>query len=231
MEASTLTGNAVVGEVQTIALTAVRPNGWNPNRMSPHVYESLKHALSTEGWLSSQSLLIWHSDDNGVEKNLIIDGEHRWTVAKELGFKAGPMVFLKGLSEAKAKALTVAMNNRRGQFDDAMLSDLVKSLDGALDNLSLELAISDEDLMKMLPVDVIDHTLGVVDAPRPAVKPQVTTNGNVAESTVRMVSLFLDTNNIDQFTKNVQELSKRYNTKNVTDTVFEALKRQAAEAV
>jgi hypothetical protein len=133
-------------------LSSVRPNGWNPNRMAPHVYESLRHALKQDGWLASQALLVWGTDDKGARRDAIIDGEHRWTVAREIGFTEGPMVFLDGIPEARAKALTIAMNNRRGEFDDALLADLVKSIEADIDaaNLALDLALADSELSAML---------------------------------------------------------------------------------
>ena len=44
----------IVGEVELVALDKVRPNGWNPNRMTPFMKESLRTGLETDGWLSSQ---------------------------------------------------------------------------------------------------------------------------------------------------------------------------------
>ncbi len=70
-------------------LDLVKPNAWNPNRMTPFQRESLKVGLLSDGWLISQSLLIWGTDDKGVEKNIIIDGEQRWTVATANGFTKG----------------------------------------------------------------------------------------------------------------------------------------------
>lgn len=216
---------AITGKVEIVPLARVSPNGWNPNRMEAHVYASLRHALQTEGWLASQALLVWGTDEKGVARNLIIDGEHRWTVARELGFKECPMVFLTGLAEARAKALTVAMNNRRGRFDEALLADLVRSLDGALDNMGLDLAIDEEDLSRLLAIEPVEETLGIAAsdsakarAPASAVPEMV--------STVRMVNLFFDTATVEQFSEIVADLGKRYGTKNITDTVMEAVRRE-----
>lgn len=218
----------VVGKTEVLPLDSVAPNGWNPNRMTPHVYSSLKHGFEKDGWLSSQALLVWATDENNAPKNLIIDGEHRWTVARECGFKSGPMVLLHNVSEAKAKALTVAMNNRRGTFDDQLLADLVRGLDG-IDDMALELAIPEADLAKMYALPPIDDTLGVDTAGEGKAK-AATDNVAGAEappSTVRMVNLFLNETTIVEFTKLVADLGKRYETKNVTDTVLEALRRGA----
>lgn len=121
----------VTGSVKQRALSSVAPNGWNPNRLTERLMASLEHGMRTEGWLASQPLLIWGTDENGDVKNLIIDGEHRWHTAKKVGFKQGPMVVLDGLSEIQAKALTVKLDQRRGSFDPAELGELMRELESS----------------------------------------------------------------------------------------------------
>ena len=53
----------VKGKVVLKSLQSVSPNDWNPNRMTPHMQESLSYGLHTDGWLASQALLIWGKDD------------------------------------------------------------------------------------------------------------------------------------------------------------------------
>lgn len=121
----------VVGKVEMKPIGFVKKNTWNPNRFTKEMLASLKHGLLTDGWLISQSLLVWGTDEKGKVKNIIIDGEHRWQVAMELGFKDGPMVFLHGLTEAQAKALTVKMDSKRGRFDEDLLMPLLRDLQPA----------------------------------------------------------------------------------------------------
>lgn len=149
-----LTGGAVVGDVVTRPLGDVRPNDWNPNRMTPATYEALTYGLRNDGWLASQALLVWGVDDHGITRNLIIDGEHRYRVAKDLGFASGPMVFLNGVSEAKAKALTVAMNQKRGEFDEAALAELLQSIQLEVPDLATNVGIGDDELASLLSMTV-----------------------------------------------------------------------------
>lgn len=128
-----------VGEQRMIRLDSVQPNGWNPNQMTPEVLASLKHGLLNDGWLASQALLVWASDENDKSKLVIIDGEHRWRAAQELGFVEGPAVFLYALTEAKAKALTVGMNQKRGSWNEQALAQLLGEL--AVDKSSEALAL------------------------------------------------------------------------------------------
>src|SRR5271165_5435369 len=99
----------VVGEAKMLPLERFKPNGWNPNRMTPIMKKAFVHGLRTDGWLASQALLVLGKDDQGTQHDVIIDGEHRWSAALELGLLEGPVVVLDGLSIVQAKKLTIAM--------------------------------------------------------------------------------------------------------------------------
>lgn len=160
----------VRGEVVLRPLGDVKPNPWNPNRMTTHMMDSLVHGLRTDGWLASQALLVWGTDEEGQVRNLIIDGEHRWRGGTTIGLTEGPMVFLNGLTEAQAKALTIKMNQKRGEFEEAALETLVKELVadiGTLEGVDLDFGIDPKELVKMAG-SALDEAMGV---PPPAPPP------------------------------------------------------------
>lgn len=216
----------VVGEVVMKPLTTVRPNDWNPNEMTAFEHEALRAGLESDGWLKSQSLLVWGTDERGKTRNVIIDGEQRWTVAKGMGFPQAPMVFLHGLTEAHAKALTVKLDSKRGKFNQDRLGALLRAIQHDLDvpNLALDLGIPEEPLMKLLAEPEIPtgdegnptRTGGGGDMPA----------GKTAH--VRMVQLFFDVPQHDEFMEQVKVLRDRYRTESVTDTVREAIRRASA---
>lgn len=158
----------VVGVVVMAPLDSVRPNGWNPNQMSKQMEKSFREGLRKDGWLASQALLIWESDENGVSKGLIIDGEHRWTAARELGLTEGPMVHLRNLPEAEAKALTIKMNQKRGEFNEGSLTALLESIAPSFDvgELGVELGFEQSAVDKMLG-SWMDAQRGVPEAVAP----------------------------------------------------------------
>lgn len=144
------------GEVVDRDLSLFTPNGWNPNELTAFERESLKHGLLTDGWLRSHALTIWGSDIAGTKKNIIIDGEHRWLVARELGFKKGPVVILEGITEREAREWTIKLDAKRGKFNDDKLSVAVRDLvdtDTNFDRLSLNLGIESERLQDLLVDD------------------------------------------------------------------------------
>ena len=140
-------GPAVRGHAVLRPLADVVANPWNPNRMTDHMFRSVVHGLKTDGWVASQALLVWGTDETGATRNTIIDGEHRWRAAQEAGFTAGPMVFLDGVSELEAKALTVKLNQKRGDWDDELLGPLLRELaEASPPDMSMDLGITEENL-------------------------------------------------------------------------------------
>jgi ParB-like chromosome segregation protein Spo0J len=58
---------------------------------------------------------------------IIIDGEHRWTVAKELGYKKIPITILSK-NQVDSMVSTIAMNKIKGEFDPIKLAEVIKKL-------------------------------------------------------------------------------------------------------
>lgn len=220
----------LMGKVETRPLSDVKKNSWNPNRMTEQMKASLKHGFINDGWLVSQALLIWGTDEEGVEQNLIIDGEHRWTIGNDLHMPEGPMVFLTGLSAIKAKALTIKMNQKRGEFVDALLADVLRDIEAELgsDDMGIDLGFDDETIMSLMAEDATDmESTGGTD------KKAETATGFKAEvgspemrsagTHVRLIQLFFDTDQHAEFTTAVKKLAGEYGTTNVTETVLKAV--------
>lgn len=211
----------IVGKQDVRSIDSVKPNGWNPNAMTPFMKEALVEGLKSDGWLSSQSLLVWGTDEKGRPRNLIIDGEHRWTAAKEIGFLEAPMVVLNGIPEAKAKTLTIAMNQKRGEFKDKELGELIRSIQFDLgDKIGLRLGFVEADMMKLLAEPAF-----TMPSPEATARPALDNPPDIPASGVRMVQLFLDERTHPEFTRYAKELSTIYKTENITDTVLEAVRR------
>lgn len=148
------TGPRIVGEVETAKLAELTANDWNPNRMTAEQVDALRHGFETDGWISSHALTVWRTDDKGETRNVVIDGEHRLRVALELGMTEGPVVFLDGVAESEAKALTIKLDAKRGTFDRRALSELLVDLDSiGFEVTPITLGISDDDIARALRPD------------------------------------------------------------------------------
>lgn len=73
------------------------------------------------------------------EDGLLVGGHQRLKVARELGHETVPVVFLEGLSDDRAAALNVLLNNpnAQGSWDLAKLGQLLDSLDESDFDLTL----------------------------------------------------------------------------------------------
>lgn len=201
-------------EIHYIPHADLRPNGWNPNRMTAFERESLKHGLQTDGWLLSQSLTVWASDEKGGKQYIIIDGEHRWTAAGELGMPECPAVLIHKISESYAKELTIKLFQRRGRPDEDKLGALIRSIPTRsikIETRSLDLGIKEEKLSNLL---------------RPKEKasnpPSKMPSGQAPH-----VKLFFSAAESEEFVQFTNALAVSYETENVTETVLRALNNEA----
>jgi len=201
----------IVGKVVLRPLASVQPNGWNPNRLTAFERESIKYGLVHDGWLVSQSMTVWGKDEKGKERNLIIDGEQRHGIAKELGLELGPMVFLDGITEVEAKALTVKLDAKRGQPDDEKMALVLKTLEGAMDEgtRALDLGIPERELVKYLAMEEAS-----IEPEKPVQE-------------VKPVQLKFSPKQYEEFHAMSLALAKKWGTKDLSTTVFEAVKRAA----
>jgi hypothetical protein len=222
--------NVVVGDVVMVKLDSIKPNTWNPNRMTQFQKDALEHGLKSDGWLKSQSLLVWGTDDKGKLHNVIIDGEHRWVAARNMGFVDGPAVVLNGLPRAKAKALTIKMNSKRGAFEGEQLGALLKELEHELvmTDMPLEFGIESEDLFKFLAMEpehvqddefvksakAIDAGLLVSASPK-------------GRGHISMLQLFYTKEEVARVHAWVKQLKDKYKTDNTSSTIFEVLRDAA----
>lgn len=198
----------VVGKVVQYTLAKLKPNPWNPNEMDDFTFQSLKHGFETDGWLVSQSLLVWGKDETGERRDLIIDGEHRWLAATQLELAKGPCVFIDGIDEDAAKELTIKLDNKRGKFNRSKLAGIVTELLKRREpvKLGLALGISSNAMTALL---------------KPA--PRLTTAKPSRNVHSKSVPLFFDEKTHDEFTRLVGVLEQRYKTDTITETVMAAL--------
>lgn len=94
-----------------ISIERVIPNRFNPNSLSQDQYELLRRDVAEHD-------LEYPIEVRPLENGLyeIVDGEHRWKVCKELGFKEIECE-VKDIGEAEAKQRNYRLNSARGTID------------------------------------------------------------------------------------------------------------------
>jgi len=123
-------------EVVYVDASALRPNEWNPNEMDGAMLDRLRKEVERVGFVQPVA---------AMRDGRIIDGEHRWRVAGEMGWRV-PVVYLD-VDEATAKTVTLNMNSIRGENDPARLLDLL----GTMPDVDAEgvLGIGSEDMDRL----------------------------------------------------------------------------------
>ncbi len=121
--------------MEYIPIKNIIPNTWNPNIMDSQSYQALSESFTEFGDIDP--ILV---RDLG-EKYQIIDGEHRYKIAKDLGLDKIQSIVID-VSDTQAKRLTQIMNRTKGKDDPEKLMNL-------LDSLLLEM--SEDELVNGLP--------------------------------------------------------------------------------
>jgi len=138
------------------------PNKWNPNKMDAFMYARAIESIKEFGFIDP----ITARPSKG--KYEIIDGEHRWKAAIDLGLTLIP-VFVLELSDSKARKLTILLNELRGSADPASMGELLKTLLATepMSSLTDSLPFTSEAISAMVGMKDIDW-----DALKPEPKPK-----------------------------------------------------------
>lgn len=115
---------APLSTLQWVARTKIKPNDYNPNKVSKQNLELLKQSILTNGWTLP---IVVRPDFT------IIDGFHRWTIAGEeplVSMLEGkvPVVIVKHKDKAGNIYGTVTHNRARGTHLLEPMKAIVKEL-------------------------------------------------------------------------------------------------------
>lgn len=116
--------------IEEIDINKLKYADYNPRkRLTPEdkEYQKIKASIENFGYAD---LIIINKD------NTIIGGHQRWQVLKDMGVKTIKVVKVD-LDKNKEKALNIALNKIDGEWDYALLGDLLLDLDA--NNFDLEL--------------------------------------------------------------------------------------------
>jgi ParB-like chromosome segregation protein Spo0J len=113
-------------EFRLVETEKLRPNPWNPNRMSGELMAKLVAEVRRKGMVLP---LVVRPDRGGFQ---IIDGEHRWQAGKKLGLKSLPCIVAE-MDEDEARLKTLQLNRLRGEDDPELLGRLLRELNAQID--------------------------------------------------------------------------------------------------
>lgn len=135
-------------DIQHVQADLLRPNPWNSNQVAPEMERRLRASIEKFGLY--KPIIV-----RQVGKELeILGGEHRWRVARDLGFESVPVVNLGSIDDKTAKTIGLADNGRYGEDDAVRLAEILRDI--GIDEAELVLPYTQEDLAGMFSVAEID---------------------------------------------------------------------------
>jgi len=143
-----------MSEAVEIAVDLIDPNFWNPNQVPEPVMAALRENMRRVGFV--QPILVRpHPDAPG--RFQIVDGEHRWIVARDEGAKT-VTAYVRDMSDAEAKAQTLAMNKLRGEMAPEQVARLVRQMDMSAEEVAL---LTGYNVVELRALDrLLDERLG-----------------------------------------------------------------------
>lgn len=154
--------------IKVVPIDQVQPNGYNPKDKETPEYEKVKESLRVKGLRLPIVVREYEDKPNFYH---IIDGEQRWTAAKDLGF-VDVLIYSEGVvTDQEAKELTI-WYEQKVPFNELELAKLVVSMQADFPD-NLVLPFTDEEMARMQELvkfnwddygdDKIDDTLGDKD--------------------------------------------------------------------
>jgi hypothetical protein len=112
-------------KIVMVPVGRLKPAPWNPRLITPKRQQNLKAGLAEFGMVEA---IIARKEDG-----LVVGGHQRLELLKAAGQKKAPVVYVQGLSLARAKALNVLLNNEeaQGQMDPGALAALLREVQAA----------------------------------------------------------------------------------------------------
>jgi len=110
-------------KVEMLPVESVRPNSWNVNILRRREFASLKEEMKALGPERAQPIVVRRIGDGAWE---IVDGEQRWKIAKQLGWKRIPAIEVE-VDRKEAKLLCFDFNDLRGVIDFVKLSEILQT--------------------------------------------------------------------------------------------------------
>jgi len=105
-------------KIEYLPIDQFKSPSYNPRRWNKKAKKQLKESIKKFNVIDP---IIVNSASN--RKEIIIGGNFRWTMAKELGFKKIPVIYINIPDLKKEKELNIRLNKNTGEFDYNLLAE------------------------------------------------------------------------------------------------------------
>jgi len=107
----------------TLRVDQIKPNNWNCNYLGVQETQTLKQRLIQDGPQKTPPIIVRKLSDDAYYE--IVDGEHRWLIANELGWQTINAIE-QNVDDQQSKALCIIYNKVRGHLNWMKLYNVVK---------------------------------------------------------------------------------------------------------
>jgi hypothetical protein len=200
-----------IKELRHVPASDLRPNPKNWRTHPKAQQDALRGILAEVGM--ADACLARELDDGTL---MLIDGHLR---AETIGTEVVPVLILD-VDESEADKILATLDPlaAMANSDAVKLDDLLRSIDTGSEALQEMIADMADQAGLYREVDLPSREGGNLEEAAEPPPP----------SGVRMVQLFLDETNIEEFQESCTNLAEAYATENITDTVLEAIRREVA---
>lgn len=108
--------------IEQVSVTKLEPNKWNPNQVDDSTYAKVKRSIKAHGFVVPITAYRRKPESKMLT---IINGEHRWLIAQELGLEKVPVIVLD-VTTADARELTINLNELGGNPDPRKYGEMVQ---------------------------------------------------------------------------------------------------------
>jgi ParB/RepB/Spo0J family partition protein len=161
--------NRIVGEDKIVNIDLIIPNTWNPkesieeNTENKEHYEEIKNEIEKKGLFEAITVREYK---DGYE---ILDGFHRWTACKELGYTEIRVNNIGKIDDRLARAITLIKEQKKVPISELKVAEVVgwyRDQDMEEDDVKELLGYSDEEFdeySKLFDFDWNDYGTGDED--------------------------------------------------------------------
>lgn len=128
-----------------VSIADLKPSAYNPRKWNQPQVEALKQSINNFGLVDP---ILCNSATE--RNNVVIGGHFRVHIAKELGIKEMPVVYIDIPDIEKEKELNIRLNKNHGEFDFELLSEFDESF-------LAELGFNSEELDTIFAEEVIEE--------------------------------------------------------------------------
>lgn len=117
--------NKIIGKDLIVDINKVKPNTWNPKEGIEESTENKKHYEEIREEIRKKGLFEAITVREVGDEYEILDGYHRWTACKELGFTEIRINTLGEIDDKLARAITLIKEQKRVAISELKVAEIV----------------------------------------------------------------------------------------------------------